>query len=76
MPPEFFERFGGSNDVFACSGSHGLVDIHRYGRSALLMFDMNKRQWRWAQKGPLVAQKFFLDIFGGFCFEPRLDAMP
>ncbi|OWM83676.1 F-box/kelch-repeat protein At3g61590-like [Punica granatum] len=76
MPQEYFERFGGSDDVFACSGSCGLVYIHRYGRSALLMFDMNERRWRWAQKGPVVALKFSLDVFSGFCFKPRLDAMP
>ncbi|KAG0499884.1 hypothetical protein HPP92_004138 [Vanilla planifolia] len=72
MPHRFFQGFGEFDDVFASSGSDGLVYIQSYGATALLAFDMEKRQWRWSQKCP-VTKRFPLQLFTGFCFLPRLQ---
>lgn len=75
MPHKFFQGFGELDDVFASSGTDDLVYIQSYGAPALLAFDMNLKQWRWSQKCP-VTKRFPLQLFTGFCFEPRLDVSP
>lgn len=72
MPHKFFQGFGEFDDVFASSGTEDLVYIQSYGAPALLIFDMNHKQWKWAQKCP-VTKRFPLQLFTGFCFEPRLE---
>ncbi|XP_010523776.1 PREDICTED: F-box/kelch-repeat protein At3g61590-like [Tarenaya hassleriana] len=75
MPQRFFQGFGEFDDVFASSGTDDLIYIQSYGAPTLLTFDMNQRQWRWSQKCP-VSKRFPLQLFTGFCFEPRLDIAP
>ncbi|XP_031405162.1 F-box/kelch-repeat protein At3g61590 isoform X1 [Punica granatum] len=75
MPHRFFQGFGEFDDVFASSGTDDLIYIQSYGGPALLVFDMNQKQWRWSQKGP-VTKRFPLQLFSGFCFEPRLEIAP
>ncbi|KAF9617467.1 hypothetical protein IFM89_036428 [Coptis chinensis] len=75
MPHKFFQGFGEFDDVFASSGTADVIYIQSYGSPALLMFDMNHRQWKWSQKCP-VSKKFPLQLFTGFCFEPRLEVLP
>ncbi|THG20034.1 F-box/kelch-repeat protein At3g61590 [Camellia sinensis] len=75
MPHKFFQGFGELDDVFASSGTDDLVYIQSYGAPALLVFDMNLKQWKWSQKCP-VTKKFPLQLFTGFCFEPRLEIAP
>ncbi|KAJ8747034.1 hypothetical protein K2173_003375 [Erythroxylum novogranatense] len=75
MPHKFFQGFGEFDDVFASSGTDDLIYIQSYGAPALLVFYMNQRQWRWSQKCP-VTKRFPLQLFTGFCFEPRLDIAP
>ncbi|KAG0465423.1 hypothetical protein HPP92_019587 [Vanilla planifolia] len=72
MPQKFFQGFGELDDVFASGGAEGLVFIQSYGAPALLVFDMGGRQWKWAMRCP-VTKRFALQLFTGFCFEPRLD---
>jgi hypothetical protein len=72
MPHKFFQGFGEFDDVFASSGTDDLVYIQSYGATALLVFDMTQKQWRWSVKCP-VSKRFPLQVFTGFCFEPRLD---
>ncbi|KAK4746467.1 hypothetical protein SAY87_012779 [Trapa incisa] len=75
MPHKYFQGFGEFDDVFASSGADDLIYIQSYGGPTLLVFDMNHRQWRWSQKGP-VTKRFPLQLFSGFCFEPRLEIAP
>ncbi|KAK8688213.1 hypothetical protein V6N13_086989 [Hibiscus sabdariffa] len=75
MPRKYFEGFGELDDVFASSGTDNLVYIQSYGAPALLVFDMNLKLWKWAPKCP-VSKKFPLQLFTGFCFEPRLESAP
>ncbi|GAB2271776.1 hypothetical protein Dimus_006607 [Dionaea muscipula] len=75
MPQRFFQGFGEFDDVFASSGTDDLVYIQSYGAPALLVFDMNHKQWKWAHKCP-VTKKFPLQLFTGFCFQPRLEIHP
>lgn len=75
MPHKFFQGFGELDDVFASSGMDDLIYIQSYGGPSLLVFDVNQKQWRWAQKCP-VTKRFPLQLFTGFCFEPRLEIMP
>ncbi|KAJ8621676.1 hypothetical protein MRB53_030205 [Persea americana] len=75
MPHKFFQGFGELDDVFASSGTDDLIYIQSYGAPALLVFDMNQKQWKWAQKCP-VTKRFPLQLFTGFCFEPRLELAP
>lgn len=75
MPHKLLQGFGELDDVFASSGTDDLIYIHSYGGPALLVYDMNNRQWKWSQKCP-VPKKFPLQLFTGFCFEPRLDIAP
>ncbi|KAI8022572.1 F-box/kelch-repeat protein [Camellia lanceoleosa] len=75
MPHKFFQGFGEFDEVFASSGANELVYIQSYGAPALLMFDMSQKQWKWSQKCP-VTKKFPLQLFTGFCFEPRLEITP
>ncbi|KAE8697254.1 F-box/kelch-repeat protein [Hibiscus syriacus] len=75
MPHKFFQGFGELDDVFASSGTDNLIYIQSYGAPALLVFDMNLKLWKWAQKCP-VSKKFPLQLFTGFCFEPRLEFAP
>ncbi|GAB2291057.1 hypothetical protein Dimus_025313 [Dionaea muscipula] len=75
MPQKFFQGFGEFDDVFASSGTDDLVYIQSYGAPALLVFDMNHKQWKWSQKCP-VTKRFPLQLFTGFCFEPRLEIDP
>ncbi|CAM0881960.1 unnamed protein product [Alopecurus aequalis] len=72
MPHKFFQRFGELDDVFSCSGTGDLVYIQSYGATALLVFDTKQKRWKWSAKCP-VSRKFPLQLFSGFCFEPRLD---
>ncbi|XP_059651303.1 F-box/kelch-repeat protein At3g61590-like [Cornus florida] len=75
MPHKLFQGFGEFDDVFASSGTDNFVYIQSYGSPVLLVFDMNKKQWKWSQKCP-VAKRFPLQLFTGFCFEPRLGIIP
>ncbi|KAJ7951247.1 F-box/kelch-repeat protein [Quillaja saponaria] len=75
MPHKFFQGFGEFDDVFASSGTDDLIYIQSYGAPALLIFDTNHKQWKWSQKCP-VTKKFPLQLFTGFCFEPRLEVVP
>ncbi|KAG2720487.1 hypothetical protein I3760_02G038200 [Carya illinoinensis] len=75
MPHKFFQGFGEFDDVFASSGTDDLIYIQSYGAPALLIFDMNQKQWKWSQKCP-VTKRFPLQLFTGFCFEPRLEIAP
>lgn len=75
MPHKFFQGFGELDDVFASCGTDELIYIQSYGAPALLTFDMNQKQWRWSQKCP-VTKRFPLQLFTGFCFEPRLEIAP
>ncbi|XAR63008.1 hypothetical protein NMG60_11022789 [Bertholletia excelsa] len=72
MPQKYFQGFGEFDDVFASSGTEELIYIQSYGAPALLVFDINQKHWRWSQKCP-VTKRFPLQLFTGFCFEPRLD---
>uniref|UniRef100_A0A5B6YRT8 F-box domain-containing protein n=1 Tax=Davidia involucrata TaxID=16924 RepID=A0A5B6YRT8_DAVIN len=75
MPNKFFQGFGEFDDVFSSSGSGDLIYIQSYGATALLVFDMSLKQWNWSQKCP-VTKRFPLQLFTGFCFEPRLEISP
>ncbi|KAK9047941.1 hypothetical protein SSX86_033097 [Deinandra increscens subsp. villosa] len=75
MPHRFFQGFGELDEVFASSGTDDLIYIQSYGAPALLVFDLIKNQWRWSQKCP-VSKRFPLQLFSGFCFEPRLEIAP
>ncbi|KAM0944462.1 putative F-box domain, galactose oxidase/kelch, beta-propeller, F-box-like domain superfamily [Dioscorea sansibarensis] len=73
MPHKFFQGFGEFDDVFASCGMEDLVYIQSYGAPALLVYDMSQKQWRWSVKCP-VPKRFPLQLFTGFCFEPRIEA--
>ncbi|KAM0939409.1 putative F-box domain, galactose oxidase/kelch, beta-propeller, F-box-like domain superfamily [Dioscorea sansibarensis] len=73
MPHRFFQGFGEFDDVFASSGMEDLVYIQSYGSPTLLVFDMSQKQWRWSVRCP-VPKRFPLQLFTGFCFEPRIEA--
>jgi F-box interacting protein len=75
MPYKYFHGFGEFDDVFASSGIDDLIYIQSYGSPALLTFDMNIKHWKWSQKCP-VTKRFPLQLFTGFCFEPRLEITP
>lgn len=75
MPHKFFQGFGELDDVFASSGTDDLIYIQSYGAPALLVFDINQKLWKWSQKCP-VTKRFPLQLFTGFCFEPRLESTP
>ena len=75
MPHKFFQGFGEFDDVFASSGSGDLIFIQSYGSPALLIFDMSVKLWKWSPKCP-VNKRFPLQLYTGFCFEPRLDTCP
>lgn len=75
MPHKFLQGFGELDDVFASSGTDELIYIQSYGAPLLLVFDMNQKQWKWSQKCP-VTKRFPLQLFTGFCFEPRLEIAP
>ncbi|PKA63620.1 F-box/kelch-repeat protein [Apostasia shenzhenica] len=72
MPHKFFQGFGELDDVFAGSGAGDLIFIQSYGAPALLIFDMGSKQWRWSLRCP-ATKRFALQLFTGFCFEPRLE---
>jgi len=75
MPHKYFQGFGEFDDVFASSGTDDQIYIQSYGSPALLTFDMYLKQWKWSQKCP-VTKRFPLQLFTGFCFEPRLEIAP
>ena len=75
MPHKYFQGFGEFDEVFASSGIDDLIYIQSYGSPALLTFDMNIKQWKWAQRCP-VTKRFPLQLFTGFCFEPSLKIAP
>ncbi|KAF8412164.1 hypothetical protein HHK36_000122 [Tetracentron sinense] len=75
MPHKCFQGFGEFDDVFSSSGADDLIYIQSYGAPALLVFDLNQKQWKWSQKCP-VTKRFPLQLFTGFCFEPRLEVEP
>ncbi|KAL9234512.1 hypothetical protein vseg_009378 [Gypsophila vaccaria] len=75
MPHKYFQGFGELDDVFASSGMEDVIYIQSYGAPTLLLFEMNQKQWKWSQKGP-VTKRFPLQLFTGFCFEPRLEVSP
>ncbi|KAJ4808391.1 F-box/kelch-repeat protein [Rhynchospora pubera] len=72
MPHKLFQGFGEFDELFASNGSGDLIYIQSYGSPALLIFDVSQKIWKWASKSPLN-KKFPLQIFSGFCFEPRLE---
>ncbi|KAJ8501055.1 hypothetical protein OPV22_011607 [Ensete ventricosum] len=71
MPQKFFQGFGEFDDVFASGGADDLIYIQSFGSPALLTFDVTQRVWRWSAKSPM-SKRFPLQLFTGFCFEPRL----
>lgn len=75
MPHKYFQGFGEFDDVFASSGTNDLIYIQSYGAPALLVFDVSQKQWKWSLKCP-VTKRFPLQLFTGFCFEPRLEIAP
>ncbi|KAK9276689.1 hypothetical protein L1049_006225 [Liquidambar formosana] len=75
MPHKFFQGFGELDDVFASSGSNDFIYIQSYGGPALAVFDMHLKQWKWSQKCP-VTKRFPLQLYSGFCFEPRFEVSP
>ncbi|XP_020096943.1 F-box/kelch-repeat protein At3g61590-like [Ananas comosus] len=75
MPHKFFQGFGEFDDVFASSGSDDLIFIQSYGSPALLTFDLSQKLWKWSVRSP-VTKRFPLQLFTGFCFEPRLEIAP
>ncbi|GFP95133.1 F-box/kelch-repeat protein at3g61590 [Phtheirospermum japonicum] len=75
MPPKYFQGFGELDDVFASGGTDDLIYIHSYGSPALLIFDVELKKWKWSSKCP-VTKKFPLQLFTGFCFEPRPEIAP
>lgn len=75
MPHKFFQGFGELDDVFASSGFDNLIYIQSYGAPVLAVFDINLKQWEWSPKCP-VTKKFSLQLFSGFCFEPRFEVQP
>ncbi|KAK6918281.1 F-box domain [Dillenia turbinata] len=75
MPHKLFQGFGEFDDVFASRGTDDLIYIQSYGAPSLLVFDMNQKQWKWSPKCP-VTKRFPLQLFTGFCFEPRLEIAP
>ncbi|KAL3814793.1 hypothetical protein ACJIZ3_016061 [Penstemon smallii] len=75
MPHKYFQGFGEFDDVFASSGTDDLIYIQSYGAPALLVFDVFLKQWKWSHKCP-VTKRFPLQLFTGFCFEPRLEISP
>ncbi|XP_022895522.1 F-box/kelch-repeat protein At3g61590-like [Olea europaea var. sylvestris] len=75
MPHKLFQGFGEFDDVFASSGTDDLIYIQSYGAPALLVYDVSQKQWKWSQKCP-VTKRFPLQLFTGFCFEPRLEISP
>ncbi|XXG89929.1 hypothetical protein AAC387_Pa12g1815 [Persea americana] len=75
MPHKYFQGFGEFDDVFTSSGTDDLIYIQSYGAPALLVFDLNQKQWKWSQKCPVI-KRFPLQLFTGFSFEPRLDVSP
>ncbi|KAH7682404.1 F-box domain-containing protein [Dioscorea alata] len=74
MPHKFFQGFGELDDVFASCGMEDLIYIQSYGAPALLVYDISQKQWRWSVKCP-VPKRFPLQLFTGFCFEPRIEAV-
>ncbi|CAK9159533.1 unnamed protein product [Ilex paraguariensis] len=72
VPYKLFQGFGEIDDVFASSGAGDLIYVQSYGATALLVFDMTLRQWSWSRKCPVI-KKFSLQLFSGFCFQPRLE---
>ncbi|KAL1805994.1 hypothetical protein ACET3Z_029062 [Daucus carota] len=75
VPDTFFQGFGEIDDVFASSGAGDLIYIQAYGSTSVLIFDMKSEVWKWCQKRPLC-RRYALELFSGFCFEPRLDISP
>ncbi|CAN6485499.1 unnamed protein product [Victoria cruziana] len=75
MPHKYFQGFGEFDDVFSSSGTDDLIYIQSYGSPILLIFDLSQKQWKWSQKCP-VSKRFPLQLFSGFCFEPRLEVAP
>ncbi|CAI9763827.1 unnamed protein product [Fraxinus pennsylvanica] len=75
MPHKYFQGFGEFDDVFASCGTDDLIYIQSYGAPALLVYDVSQRQWKWSQKCP-VSKRFPLQLFTGFCFEPRPKIAP
>ncbi|KAL2468770.1 F-box/kelch-repeat protein [Forsythia ovata] len=75
MPHKLFQGFGEFDEVFASSGTDDLIYIQSYGAPTLLVYDVNHKQWKWSQKCP-VTKRFPLQLFTGFCFEPRLEISP
>ncbi|MCD9641532.1 hypothetical protein HAX54_027745 [Datura stramonium] len=75
MPHKYFQGFGEFDDVFASSGRNDFIYIQSYGSPALLVFDVVQKKWRWCRKCP-VTKRFPLQLFTGFCFEPRLEMAP
>ncbi|XP_017251120.1 F-box/kelch-repeat protein At3g61590-like [Daucus carota subsp. sativus] len=76
VPDTFFKGFGEVDDVFASSGTGDLIYIQAYGSPSLLVFDMKSKAWKWCQKKPQYKKRYALQLFSGFCFEPRLDISP
>ncbi|KAG5607029.1 hypothetical protein H5410_028521 [Solanum commersonii] len=75
MPHKYFHCFGEFDDVFASSGTDGFIYIQSYGAPALLVFDVEQKMWTWCRKCP-VKKSLPLQLFTGFCLEPRLEMVP
>ncbi|XP_006345622.1 F-box/kelch-repeat protein At3g61590-like [Solanum tuberosum] len=75
MPHKYFHGFGEFDDVFASSGTDDFIYIQSYGAPALLVFDVEQKMWTWGRKCP-VKKRLPLQLFTGFCLEPRLEMVP
>lgn len=75
VPDSFIQGFGELDDVFASTGTGDLIYIQTFGATSLLVFDMKLKVWRWSQRCHLI-KRSDLQLFSGFCFEPRLDISP
>ncbi|KAF5731769.1 hypothetical protein HS088_TW18G00454 [Tripterygium wilfordii] len=75
MSHDFFQGFGELDDVFASSGMVDHIYIQSYGKPLLVVFDMNQKKWKRVANCPLK-KRYQLQLFSGFCLEPKLAIAP
>ncbi|GMH09356.1 hypothetical protein Nepgr_011197 [Nepenthes gracilis] len=76
MPGRFLRRFRPYEDLFHSSGFGELIYIQGYDSRRLLVFNVETKQWKWSRSFPANRRKCPLEVYGGTCFEPRLDIAP
>ncbi|KAG0447879.1 hypothetical protein HPP92_028101 [Vanilla planifolia] len=75
MPPEIYRQFseaeGGRG--FESVGSGEFLAITIKGSADVILFDFNRREWRWAPPCPYISQIVTgAGDLRGFAYEPRL----